>query len=123
MRWMETGIGRNGTLDGRTLETTRTWEQAEDRKGGKRTGEGRHRLHEEILWAARNGREAQTSGDGQRAGAPYRWKVAPRRGKRGGGRSGCKERENRRRRVKDGGRYGIGTGGGINGMDDPETVE
>ena len=62
-------------------------------RGNNRAGEVRHESLEEILWAARNGREAQTSGGGRRVGAPSRWTVDQRPGERGGRISGRKERE------------------------------
>ena len=104
MKFMESGRWRKVPLDGRTPGPTGTWEQVEDSKGGNHTGEGRHGLHEELLWYTRHGREAQTSGGGRRAGAPSRWMVDMLPGERWGGISGCKEREKWCRLVKDGGR-------------------
>ena len=40
-----------------------------------------------------------------------------------GGRSVCKDIDKQRQQVKERGRYGIGIGGGRNGMNDPDTVE
>ena len=60
-------------------------------RGGESTGEGRHGSREELLWAACNGKEVQTSGGGRRTGALLRWRLAPQPGKRGGGEAVAKK--------------------------------
>ena len=58
-----------------------------------------------------HGREEQTNGGVRRTGALFRWMIAPRPGDMGEGRSECKEREKRRRRVKNGREIGDRSGG------------
>ena len=59
------------------------------------------------------------NGGRRRVGDLSRWTFAPRLGKMGGGRSGCKEREKRSQRVKGGGEIGDRSGG-EGERDDPE---
>ena len=85
---METCGGRNGTPDGRTLGLIGPGHKLRTERGGNQTGEVKHGSCVELLWAI-YGREAQTSVDGRRAGAPSRWTVDPRPGKRGGEEEGA----------------------------------
>ena len=81
MRLREADRGKKGPLDGRTLGMIGTWVQVEGSKGGA-NGRGKAGIgsRKELLWAARQWMEAQTSGGGRRAGEPSRWTVALRLG-------------------------------------------
>ena len=50
-------------------------------------GEDMHGSRKELLWSDRHGKEAQTSGGNQRAGAPSRWTVTTQQGQRKGGKN------------------------------------
>ena len=71
------------------------------KKGDNRQMENRHKIERGNPWATKQGRKAQTSGGGWQAGMPSRWTVVLRPSKMMGGISGCKERDNWHRRVKD----------------------
>ena len=117
------GRQREGGRDPRTgepLRLTGTWAQVEDGKGGQ-PDEGRQtQAHARKLLGCLAGEESadewwRPAGGGGRPGgrslhARATW----------GGRSECKDKENRRQRVKDGGIYDIGPGVGRNGMNDPK---
>ena len=87
--------GEMDPCTGELLGLTGTWEQVKDGKwGATRQETSVTVLHEETLGAVQQGREAQTSSDGQQMGVPSMCMFNP-RPEELGGRSGCKERVKR----------------------------
>ena len=82
---VEAGRERKGHLDGITPGTTWDWLRRLRKAKFWQPGKGRQiqtRARNSFDWPS--GSKAQTSGEIQQAGAPFRWKVAPRPGEMGG---------------------------------------
>ena len=77
--------GRENPGSDRDMGAVRGWKRGATGRGKAVTG-----LRMELLWYVWQGREAQTSGGGRRAGAPSRWTVDPRLGEMGREEEGAK---------------------------------
>ena len=75
---IESGRGREGTLEGRTPGSDRDLGAGKGRQRGvNHTMEGSHRLVKGTHQYVQHDREAQTSGGGPQAGAPSMFTVVP----------------------------------------------
>ena len=73
MRMTETGRGRKGHLDGRTLRPTRNWAHVEEGEGGKPDGGRQTHILQGTPWAAYSsmvGKRRQAAMDGGRGRRP-----------------------------------------------------